>query len=920
MKRLKVCGKRAISSMLAAAMLITVFPFSAAAEEGEEKKDITIQWEQVTQEPSDKAAVTLSAGLSADSEVQSATVNIKLTEEEKSALTTPLPDGFELEAWQEETVESDGDDTTTVIESAPEGIPAAGGEGSVSNNGNTTSELPATTAAQPTDYRLSFKLTQGVPITNVTVLTVAEDITIEITDADIEITDATYTEGQKNTAPSFKMEPSPFEFSLPEQEEEPKDEGSEKEEGNGQNGQDTSQQGDDDTKEEEPEKEDEQVLPGDNGSPDEQVIVSVDEGSGSLIVDENSLDDFSFSIQGLSVPTEEHTPNTYAITLTLPEGVIPPADVTANGATITTGESGDVAAFTLNDNESGVTATIDKESLSAEANTLSFTLALAKEQESLIAAAVNAIAGVFARTDNSDSGVAGTLEFYGNAFSVDYDTLFDRGTSDDTRSITLSVDDGESASITLTAPEVAEEDKYTQGEGATTNLFYTVNWIDNNNSGNTRPGDFYPKEINYAITGANGYSESGTLNETTLVKLGFVGENGEPNWPTNTAAPNGISITLPTQLTKLGAYEPTTYEVTWTFTAPDVAGYSKTEDGTTWTYTLLKDFTFTLDVRNGGHKPSEQQVKALIQAQFTFYQQKGTEDIATPFPLDGYDISYDEDSGRVTIHGLPAYSDEGACSYYLTRETKEGEEPSDQLPADGSLLPDGETGQEDETLDYFAISYDNAGNVNANGSTTATYDGGTLRLTLTGSTQYEATKVWLDNNAEDRPEAIFYLFRYTEGNLHTDAMQIKEMDVVEGGADKFVSVTYSPDSNTASSDGDEANEDEFEIVFAYNNEQLTLPKYNADGLKYIYVVREDLGDEAGRYEQIFGTVNADGTETLDPLPVGADTDNGNRKSDDTFVYNGGTLTNRLSDTVSASVTKVWEAAAFQADFDDIAVE
>ena len=172
--------------------------------------------------------------------MQSATVNIKLTEEEKSALTTPLPDGFELESWQEETVESDGDDTTTVIESAPEGIPAAGGEGSVSNNGNTTSELPATTAAQPTDYRLSFKLTQGVPITNVTVLTVAEDITIEITDADIEITDATYTEGQKNTAPSFKMEPSPFEFSLPEQEEEPKDEGSEKEEGNGQNGQDTS--------------------------------------------------------------------------------------------------------------------------------------------------------------------------------------------------------------------------------------------------------------------------------------------------------------------------------------------------------------------------------------------------------------------------------------------------------------------------------------------------------------------------------------------------------------------------------------------------------------------------------------------------------------------------------------------------------
>ena len=927
MKRLKVCGKRAISSMLAAAMLITVFPFSAAAEEGEEKKDITIQWEQVTQEPSDKAAVTLSAGLSADSEVQSATVNIKLTEEEKSALTTPLPDGFELESWQEETVESDGDDTTTVIESAPEGIPAAGGEGSVSNNGNTTSELPATTAAQPTDYRLSFKLTQGVPITNVTVLTVAEDITIEITDADIEITDATYTEGQKNTAPSFKMEPSPFEFSLPEQEEEPKDEGSEKEEGNGQNGQDTSQQGDDDTKEEEPEKEDEQVLLGDNGSPDEQVIVSVDEGSGSLIVDENSLDDFSFSIQGLSVPTEEHTPNTYAITLTLPEGVIPPADVTANGATITTGESGDVAAFTLNDSESGVTATIDKESLSAEANTLSFTLALAKKQQNPIAAAVNAIAGVFARTDNSDSGVAGTLKFYGNAFSVDYSVLFGAGTSG--RSITLSVGEGDNKAIydiTLN-PQLPESPTYTFTQADLSPNNQTVIWYDNESTDRPQYNEdgFYPT-IKYEIQLGNGGTEVGTLNETTLVKLGFVDKDGEPQWPDIEPIEDGtgFSIDLPKKL--YGSEDPygskSVYDVTWTFTAPDVAGYSKTEseNGETWIYTLLKDFTFTLDVRNGGHKPSEQQVKDLIQAQFTFYQQVGTAGGTTKFPLTEDQIDYNPDTGRVTIHGLPAYSGEGACSYYLTRETKEGEEPSDQLPADGSLLPGGETGQEDETLDYFAISYDNAGNVNANGSTTATYDGGTLRLTLAGETNYSATKVWLDNNAEDRPEAIFYLFRYTEGNLHTDAMQIKEMDVVEDGADKFVSVTYSPDSNTASSDGDEADEDEFEIVFAYNNEQLTLPKYNADGLKYIYVVREDLGEAAGSYEQIFGTVNADGTETLDPLPVDADTDNGNRKSDDTFVYNGGTLTNRLSDTVSASVTKVWEAAAFQADFDDIAVE
>ena len=828
--------------MLAAAMLITVFPFSAAAEEGEDKKDITIQWGQVTQESSDKAAVTLSAGLSADSEVQSATVNIKLTEEEKSALTTPLPDGFELESWQEETVESDGDDTTTVIESAPEGIPAAGGEGSVSNNGNTTSELPATTAAQPTDYRLSFKLTQGVPITNVTVLTVAEDITIEITDADIEITDATYTEGQKNTAPSFKMEPSPFEFSLPEQEEEPKDEGSEKEEGNGQNGQDTSQQGDDDTKEEEPEKEDEQVLPGDNGSPDEQVIVSVDEGSGSLIVDENSLDDFSFSIQGLSVPTEEHTPNTYAITLTLPEGVIPPADVTANGATITTGESGDVAAFTLNDNESGVTATIDKESLSAEANTLSFTLALAKEQESLIAAAVNAIAGVFARTDNSDSGVAGTLEFYGNAFSVDYDTLFDRGTSDDTRSITLSVDDGESASITLTAPEVAEEDKYTQGEGATTNLFYTVNWIDNNNSGNTRPGDFYPKEINYAITGANGYSESGTLNETTLVKLGFVGENGEPNWPTNTAAPNGISITLPTLLTKTVTSagnegeggdegegeqtETTYYRVDWTLEPPEVAGYALQVVGDEWYYIKTEQFTLNLDLKddNNGY-PSEEQVAAIL-SHFSLYGSSeseetevlgfefkftdetaegtgevrlGTRDNAPKFTVT---YSYNKDNGEFTINGLPSYTlSENAdpITYWVQKtdvtEATEEEDAAYQISAEdlgdaattvGLDKYTEEDKEADLAPDYLKIEYLNTNLANYGDITSEVYSGGTLRLTRVGETTYQAVKVWLDNSESDknrRPNAVYDLWRYTT----------EEASQVRNANGQFISVTYSAD-------------------------------------------------------------------------------------------------------------------------------
>ena len=1003
--------------MLAAAMLITVFPFSAAAEEGEDKKDITIQWGQVTQESSDKAAVTLSAGLSADSEVQSATVNIKLTEEEKSALTTPLPDGFELESWQEETVESDGDgdDTTTVIESAPEGIPAAGGEGSVSNTGDTTSELPATTAAQPTDYRLSFMLQKSGSVESVSVFNATDETMIEISDEDVKITDAVDTEGTAITDPSFEMEPSPFAFSLSEQKEEPNGESSENEEGEEQDGQDTSQQGDDDTKEEEPEKEDEQVLPGDNGSPDEQVIVSVDEGSGSLIVDENSLDDFSFSIQGLSVPTEEHTPNTYAITLTLPEGVIPPADVTANGATITTGESGDVAAFTLNDNESGVTATIDKESLSAEANTLSFTLALAKEQESLIAAAVNAIAGVFARTDNSDSGVAGTLEFYGNAFSVDYDTLFDRGTSDDTRSITLSVDDGESASITLTAPEVAEEDKYTQGEGATTNLFYTVNWIDNNNSGNTRPGDFYPKEINYAITGANGYSESGTLNETTLVKLGFVGENGEPNWPTNTAAPNGISITLPTLLTKTVTSagnegeggdegegeqtETTYYRVDWTLEPPEVAGYALQVVGDEWYYIKTEQFTLNLDLKedNDGY-PSEEQVAAIL-SHFSLYgssESEETEVLGFKFDFTGEEAgtgtvtletgenapqftvtySYSEEKGEFTIYGLPSYTLSGNAdpiTYWVQKtdvtEATEEEDAAYQISAEdlgdaattvGLDKYTEEDKEADLAPDYLKIEYLNTNLANYGDITSEVYSGGTLRLTRVGETTYQAVKVWLDNLASEanktgRPDATYDLWRYTT----------EEASQVRNANGQFISVTYSADESCNELEEVEDAGDKYSGYDAYyirfkdaSSVLIKLDKYDQEGRKYTYGVRETLGeDNKGRYEQVLAQVTTqvtaeepeegeaagdkqDSSTTLteitdwyiDTMPDGT-TEKGETEekanewrsekldaSTQDLVFNGGVLSNRLTGQVQARVTKTWDAAAFQSDLLDVAVE
>lgn len=44
-----------------------------------------------------------------------------------------------------------------------------------------------------------------------------------------------------------------------------------------------------------------------------------------------------------------------------------------------------------------------------------------------------------------------------------------------------------------------------------------------------------------------------------------------------------------------------------------------------------------------------------------------------------------------------------------------------------------------------------------------------------------------------------------------------------------------------------------------------------------------------------------------------------RNANDTFLYNGGTLSNRLKGTVPVSVTKDWKAASFQSEFEDVMV-
>ena len=212
-----------------------------------------------------------------------------------------------------------------------------------------------------------------------------------------------------------------------------------------------------------------------------------------------------------------------------------------------------------------------------------------------------------------------------------------------------------------------------------------------------------------------------------------------------------------------------------------------------------------------------------------------------------------------------------------------------------------------ESGDYFAISYDNSAAPNFGSVTDKVHKGGTMYLTLTGLQNYSADKVWLDGGSEEmksqRPTGELQLWRYRSGSSYTTAAPVRNAD--------GTIVTALLDTSLDSQD----------IVHS------DLPKYDPEGYEYIYVVREYLdstmvnGEDANTYEQVFGSVSQDGTIT-DRVDVDGELiyTTEPRSDGNTFLYDGGTISNRITDTVAASATKIWKAAAFQSEFEDVRIE
>lgn len=251
--------------------------------------------------------------------------------------------------------------------------------------------------------------------------------------------------------------------------------------------------------------------------------------------------------------------------------------------------------------------------------------------------------------------------------------------------------------------------------------------------------------------------------------------------------------------------------------------------------------------------------------------------------IDG--ITPDNNTGSLTISDTWKYNLDGTPIVYTVHS-----------PEGGGLLSESEELQDVlEVGDRLVVNFDNTNAPNYGSDTSALHPDGELVITLKGETDYNATKHWLDGGDDTgRPEDVTYeLWRYREGQGYDTAAPVRN------SAGNIIELTEGEDG-----------------ALSYGTAGSMLDKYDAEGYRYIYVVREYMTGGTVQYEQVFGEVDEDGAlsgDVVEGVP-GAKRPNGN-----TYLYDGGILSNRRTGSVQTSATKDWDASAFQAEFKDVKV-
>lgn len=165
-------------------------------------------------------------------------------------------------------------------------------------------------------------------------------------------------------------------------------------------------------------------------------------------------------------------------------------------------------------------------------------------------------------------------------------------------------------------------------------------------------------------------------------------------------------------------------------------------------------------------------------------------------------------------------------------------------------FPDGTT-----YSDYYQVVYNNLNTLHHSSDTTAAHNNGTITLIHKGDTRVDAHKIWLDDDASERPETRFTLWRYSlrDGAGPDSASQVTTRD--DGGA--YITLTLSAEESEKAGDG----AIDLGDLLRKQYPDCSIAKYDPAGYPYIYLIRED---GLSGYETLFGSgVAEDGSATGD---------------------------------------------------------
>lgn len=493
-----------------------------------------------------------------------------------------------------------------------------------------------------------------------------------------------------------------------------------------------------------------------------------------------------------------------------------------------------------------------------------------------------------------------------------------------------------SINIAKETAQLPEDTKPTE----TTTLDQTILWYDNNNADNARPDrDEFKNTPLYFKVG------NGAWKRLTYANLTDAGLEDMPEIAVTNSSQGGYQLSvkdLPTKLQKtdVNGTVLNTTTIDWSFSEngeagdaepPAMDGYEATVNAEgQWVYTRLTEIVFTVELDWGSLGDDNQKLRDdaanKVLSNFVLNGENSSTPLINLFE-DGLlkmEITEGTNSDEpttftFTLKDQPMYDAENhsALINYNVSASKNiinGEEIQLTLP--GYL-----TGE--DAGDYLVATYDNTHAVNHSKDTDAVYPGGTLNLRLTGETTFEASKVWLDyetwdKGEVDRPDLTFELWRYREDSTYSQAAPVKN------DSGNVIKINL---PSTESNKVEPEKEIPLQVLGADRN-LAALEKYDADGYRYIYFLKETVVSGGDTYDRVFGKVErelgqGDVKITNDALPTEhAEIYAGKteRLSDDNCLYNEGVLSNQFAGTQTVELTKEWNAAAYQGYMKDVRVE